>query len=58
MARGVLTTEVLSRYNGGQFEVSNRHEGYTYRGEIEEAKVNGAGDGDIVLKLKWMAKLN
>ncbi|MBX4190948.1 hypothetical protein KW794_02565 [Candidatus Saccharibacteria bacterium] len=48
-----LTTELLERYIGGDFEVQNSTEGNLFRGPIKAAKVE---DGDIILELDWFAK--
>lgn len=48
-----LTSEFLQQYVGGQLEIQNQDEGYLYRGEIKEAKVNG---DDLNITLAWLAK--
>ena len=48
-----ITTEVLSRFVGGQLEIQNQNEGYLYRGEIESVEVD---DESIKVKFAWLAK--
>lgn len=49
-----LTTEVVSRFEGGQLETQNRKENYLYRGEIERAWVE---DNTLHVRFKWFAKM-
>lgn len=48
-----LTTAELERFKGGQAEIQNGGEGYIYRGEIAEAKVEG---DDVKIRFAWLAK--
>jgi len=49
-----ITTEVLSKFKGGQLEIQNPSEHYLYRGEVKEAFV----EGDILkVKFAWLAKM-
>jgi hypothetical protein len=48
-----LTTESLARFVGGEAEIQNEGEGYLFRGEIAEAKVEG---NSLILKFAWCAK--
>jgi len=48
-----VTSELLSKFVGGQLEIQNRIEEYIYRGEVSEAVVNG---NELHVKFKWVAK--
>lgn len=50
-----VTTEVISRYEGGQLEIQNPSEDYLYRGEVEKAWVD---DGTMYVRFKWIAKMD
>lgn len=63
MEQQLLTPERLQTFVGGQVEVQNQNEGYVYRGEIAQIAVSQDTSGlssseDLVIDLKWMAKLN
>ena len=49
-----LTTEVVSKYVGGQLEIQNSSEHYLYRGEVERALVEGT---TLHVKFKWQAQM-
>lgn len=62
-----LATSGLQQFVGGQLEVSNRGEGYLYRGEIASIEVTEGEKlqdvkrdnyGDLKIKLAWNAKMN
>jgi hypothetical protein len=48
-----LTTQLLSAFVGGQFEVQNANEGYIYRGEIKTVEVIGE---ELAITFNWMAQ--
>lgn len=48
-----ITTEDLVAFIGGEVEIQNQIEGYLYRGEIAEVKVEGE---NLVIKFAWSAK--
>lgn len=50
-----LTTEVLSRFVGGQLEIQNENEGYLYRGEVAEVQMDEIGT--LKVKFAWQAKM-
>lgn len=49
-----LTDEILQAYVGGQLEITNAVEGYIYRGEIEQASIEG---NDLHVRFKWIARM-
>ena len=49
-----LTTESLARFKGGEAEIQNQSEGYLYRGEIADIKVE---EKSLVIKFAWSAKM-
>ena len=49
-----ITTELLSRFVGGQLEIQNQKEGYPYRGEVESVEVDV--DEDLIkVRFAWLA---
>ena len=48
-----LTTELATRYVGGQIEIQNRTEEYLYRGTISSIVVS---DDTLKVELLWMAE--
>lgn len=54
-----LTTDIVSKYVGGQLEIYNRGELYLFRGEIESAEVVPEERTESMLlkiRFKWLAK--
>ncbi|MFC1721758.1 hypothetical protein ACFL0Z_02500 [Patescibacteria group bacterium] len=51
-----LTTEVLSKYVGGQLEIQNKIEEYLFRGEIANASVTDGEDKELKIQFRWIAK--
>lgn len=49
-----LTTEFLAKFKGGQLEIQNRSEHYLYRGEVQEAFIEGDA---LNVKFAWLAKM-
>ena len=47
------TTEYLKGFIGGQIEIQNADEGYLYRGEIKDVRIEGE---DYIVDLNWCAR--
>lgn len=50
-----LTSEIVGRYVGGQFEFQNAEENYFYRGEISGIEYSG---GELLIRFAWLAKMD
>jgi len=48
-----LTSEMLTRFVGGQMEIQNKEESYIYRGEVKTIVVE---NNELKVQFVWMAK--